>query len=113
NNPRILFAGMWPIVLHTYGRESGGPNGGVYVSHDGGTTRKKIVGHGLPAAPVGKTMVAVAQTNSKRVYAVIETGGPPNRGVVWRSDDGGENWKCVNYGRLINERPPYAGRVAV
>jgi photosystem II stability/assembly factor-like uncharacterized protein len=113
NNPRILFAGMWPIVLHTYGRESGGPNGGVYVSHDGGTTWKKIVGHGLPDAPVGKTMVAVAQTNSKRVYAVIETGGPPNRGVVWRSDDGGENWKCVNYGRLINERPPYAGRVAV
>lgn len=113
NNPRILFAGMWPMVIHTYGRESGGPNGGVYVSRDGGTTWKKITGHGLPDAPVGKTMVAVAQTNSKRVYAVIETGGPPNRGVLWRSDDGGENWRCVSYGRLINERPPYAGRVAV
>ncbi|HCS47069.1 MAG TPA: sialidase, partial [Candidatus Aminicenantes bacterium] len=35
NNPRILFAGMWPIVIHTYGRESGGPNGGIFKTTDG------------------------------------------------------------------------------
>src|SRR3954471_18054586 len=25
SNPRIMFAGMWQLVIHTWGRESGGP----------------------------------------------------------------------------------------
>src|SRR5687767_10705303 len=25
SNPRILYAGMWPLEIHTWGRESGGP----------------------------------------------------------------------------------------
>src|SRR5439155_1478107 len=49
NNPRILFAGMWQLELHTWGRESGGPGSGIYASRDGGTTWKKLTGHGLPA----------------------------------------------------------------
>lgn len=53
-NPRILFAGMWPIVIHTYGRESGGPNGGVWKSTDGGDTWKRLTGNGLPDPPLGK-----------------------------------------------------------
>ena len=31
NNPRILFAGMWQMVIKTWGRESGGPGSGLYV----------------------------------------------------------------------------------
>ena len=38
NNPRILFAGMWPLEIHTWGRESGGPGSGIYKSTDGGST---------------------------------------------------------------------------
>ena len=38
NNPRILFAGMWPLVIHTWGRTSGGPNCGIWRSTDGGDT---------------------------------------------------------------------------
>jgi len=112
NNPRILFAGMWPIVIHTYGRESGGPNGGIWKSTDGGDTWKRLTGHGLPEPPVGKIGLAVAPSNSSVVYALIETGSP-NRGVLWRSDDGGENWKIASYCRLLNERPHYASRVMV
>src|SRR5437867_13113297 len=35
-NPRILFAGMWQIEIHTWGRESGGPGSGLFMSRDGG-----------------------------------------------------------------------------
>src|SRR5262249_9482591 len=37
NNPRILFAGMWPLEIHTWGRESGGPGSGLVISTDGGS----------------------------------------------------------------------------
>jgi len=32
NNPRILFAGMWPLEIHTWSRESGGPGSGLFKS---------------------------------------------------------------------------------
>jgi photosystem II stability/assembly factor-like uncharacterized protein len=112
NNPQILFAGMWPLVIRAWGRESGGPGGGVYMSRDGGKTWKRLTGHGLQDPPIGKAGLAVTHSNSKRVYALIET-GIPNRGVLWRSDDGGENWKEISYDRLLNERPHYASRILV
>ncbi|MGD2294766.1 MAG: sialidase, partial [Candidatus Aminicenantes bacterium] len=112
NNSRILFAGMWPLVIHTYGRESGGANGGIWRSKDGGDTWERLTGRGLPDPPLGKVGVAIAPSNSQVVYALIET-GHPNRGVLWRSNDGGDNWRLVSYNRLLNERPHYASRVMV
>ncbi|MEO8430975.1 MAG: hypothetical protein ABI592_05650, partial [Acidobacteriota bacterium] len=97
NNPRIVFAGAWQIDIKTWGRQSGGPGSGVFVSRDGGSTWKRITGHGLPDPPVGKIAVSIAPSDSQRVYALIETG---QRGSLWRSDDGGENWKLVNHSRL-------------
>src|SRR5688572_5415045 len=29
-DPRTLFAGMWPLEIHTWGRESGGPGSGLF-----------------------------------------------------------------------------------
>lgn len=109
-NPRILFAGMWPIDIKTWGRKSGGPGGGVYVSRDFGDTWKQIKGNGLPDPPIGKVAVAVAASRPERVYALLETG---QRGSLWRSDDGGEKWKRVNASRLLNERPHYYTRMLV
>ncbi len=112
NNPRILFAGMWPIIIRTWGRESGGPNGGIWMSRDEGVSWKHLTGHGLPDPPIGKVGIAIAPSNSKVVYALMET-GTPNRGVLWRSGDGGENWQLVSYDRILNERPHYASRIMV
>ncbi len=39
-----------------------------------------------PKSPLGKIDVAIAPTNSNRVYALIQT---RDQGSVWRSDDGG------------------------
>src|SRR6266702_1104195 len=120
NNPRILFAAMWQLVIHTWGRESGGPGSGIYVSKDGGTTWKKLTGNGLPAKPFGKVGLAISRSNSSRIYALIETGdGVPvhcqdtERGERWRSDGGGENWRVVSYDRQLSCRQPYYTRVAV
>jgi photosystem II stability/assembly factor-like uncharacterized protein len=110
HNPRTLFAGTWQAEMHTYAELSGGPGSGVYVSHDGGTKWTRIDGHGLPKPPLGKIDVAIAPTNSNRVYALIQT---KDQGSVWRSDDGGENWSAVNYNRELIGRAGYYIRIAV
>jgi photosystem II stability/assembly factor-like uncharacterized protein len=108
NNPRILFAGMWQIEIHTWGRTSGGPGSGLFKSTDGGITWKRLEGHGLPHSPVGRIAVRVAKKDSNRVYAEIETGdgvpqlnSPGQLGQLWRSEDGGENWEMVNSDRQL------------
>src|ERR1043166_5840721 len=73
-NPRILFAATWQIEIHTWGRESGGAGSGIWKSTDGGLTWKRLTAHGLPETPVGKIGLAIARSNSNRVYALIETG---------------------------------------
>jgi len=110
HNPRTLFAGMWQAEMHTYGEFSGGPGSGVYVSHDGGTKWTRIEAHGLPHSPLGKIDVAVAPTDSRRVFALIQTA---DQGSLWRSDDGGEHWKPVNYQRALTGRAGYYIRIAV
>ena len=123
NNSRILFAGMWQIEIHTWGRTSGGPGSALYKSTDGGVTWKKLEGHGLPHPPVGRIAVRVAQKDSSRVYAMFETGdGVPNSenpgspakegqlGQLWRSDDGGDSWALVNSDRRLRGRTHYYTR---
>jgi photosystem II stability/assembly factor-like uncharacterized protein len=110
HNPRTLFAGMWQAEMHTYGEFSGGPGSGLYVSHDGGTKWTHIEEHGLPKLPLGKIDIAVAPTNSRRVFALIQTA---DQGSLWRSDDGGEHWKVVNYQRALIGRAGYYIRIAV
>jgi photosystem II stability/assembly factor-like uncharacterized protein len=117
NNSHILFAGMWQLEIHTYGRTSGGPDSGLFKSSDGGATWKRLEGHGLPKPPVGRIAVRVAQRDSNRVYALIETGDgvpidgkPTQSGQLWRSDDGGESWQLVNSDRQIRGRTHYYTR---
>ena len=109
-NPHTLFAGMWQVEMHTWGEFSGGPGSGIYVSHDGGTKWTRLEEHGLPHAPLGKIDVAVAPTNFNRVFALIQT---KDQGSLWRSDDGGEHWKAVNYQRALIGRAGYYIRLAI
>jgi photosystem II stability/assembly factor-like uncharacterized protein len=119
NNPRILFAGMWQLEIHTWGRESGGPGSGLYRSTDLGATWKAVEGEGLPKKPHGKVGLAMSRANSSRVYALIETGG----GMTWRgqetesgrlcrSDDGGAKWTLVSSDQDVAGRTHYYNRMA-
>jgi photosystem II stability/assembly factor-like uncharacterized protein len=114
NNPHILFAGMWQIEIHTWGRKSGGPGSGLFKSSDGGVTWKRLEEHGLPHAPVGRIAVRVAPKDGRRVYAMIETGDdvpidgkPRQRGSLWRSDDAGDTWQMINADRQLRGRTAY------
>ncbi len=108
-NPRVLFAGTWQAEMHTYGEFSGGPGSGVYVSRDGGTTWNHLTA-GLPHSPVGKIDVAVAPSNSDRVYALIQTA---DQGSMWRSEDAGATWHVVNWDRALIGRAGYYIHLAV
>ena len=110
HNPRTLIAGLWQVEMHTWGEAGGGADSGVYISHDGGTSWTRIEEHGLPHAPLGKIDVAIAPSNSNRLYALIQT---RDQGSVWRSDNGGDEWKVVNYQRALIGRAGYYIRLAV
>lgn len=117
-NPRILFAGMWPLEIRSWGRESGGPGSGIHKSTDGGLTWTKLTGRGLPTRTTGKVALAIAPSNPNRIYALIETGdGVPvkdretDRGKLWRSEDGGETWRLISYDRTLGGRTHYYFRV--
>jgi photosystem II stability/assembly factor-like uncharacterized protein len=117
---RTLFAAMWQLEMHTWGRESGGTGSALFVSHDGGSTWTKLQGNGLPTHEIGKAGLAISRSNPNRVYALIETGDgnplhgrPTDNGELWRSDDGGNNWRVVSFDRDLACRQPYYTRVAV
>jgi photosystem II stability/assembly factor-like uncharacterized protein len=119
-DPKTLFAAMWQLELHTWGRESGGTGSGIYVSHDGGLNWTKLQGNGLPTHEIGKVGLAISRSNPNRVYALIETGDgnplhgrPTDNGELWRSEDGGSTWRVVSYDRDLGCRQPYYTRVAV
>src|SRR5437763_2996076 len=109
-NPRTLFAGTWQVEMHPWAMLSGGAGSGVYVSHDGGATWSRVEAAGLPRSPLGKIDVAVAPSDSNRVYALIQT---KDQGSVWRSDDGGGSWRVVNWSRELIGRAGYYVHLAV
>ncbi len=121
NNPRILYAGMWQIEIHTWGRTSGGPGSGIWKSTDGGSTWKRLTGNGLPTKWIGKIGLGISKANSNRIYALIETGdgvpalnvNDPDKGRLWRSDDAGANWQMVNIDRQLAGRTHYYNRMGV
>ena len=120
NNPRVLFAGTWQIAIRTWTRTSGGPGSAIHVSRDGGTTWTRLSGNGLPTREIGKIALCMSRADSRRVYALIETGdgvpwegGDTDGGELWRSDDGGHNWALVSYDRDLAGRTAYYTRCEV
>ncbi len=108
-DPSVMYAGIWQFQRKPWTFASGGDADGLYKSTDGGATWTKLTGHGLPASPIGRIGIAVAPSDGNRVYAVIES----NAGVVWRSDDGGNNWTMVSDDSQVDARPFYFSHLAV
>jgi photosystem II stability/assembly factor-like uncharacterized protein len=119
NNPRILFAGTWQTRRRPWELTSGGPGSALHVSRDGGDSWEsvkdsksnkegvkasdKFLKNGLPKGIWGKVTVAVAPSDSRKVYAMIEA----KEGGLFRSEDGGEEWSRVNSERVIRQRAWY------
>ncbi|MHB8423533.1 MAG: WD40/YVTN/BNR-like repeat-containing protein [Gammaproteobacteria bacterium] len=112
-HPDVIFAATWQARMYpwlSYYKPQAGPGSGIWKSTDEGKTWVRLAGHGLPAGPLGRIGVAVAPgTDDRRVYAIIDSREPAANGL-YRSDDGGADWKRVGGKGLGNS---YFGRVTV
>ena len=109
NDANVMYAGTWQVVMHTWAMFSGGASSGVYKSTDGGNSWKRLDA-GLPKNRVGKVDVAVAPSDARRVYALMQT---PDQGSLWRSDDAGATWRVASWDRRLIGRAGYYIRVSV
>ncbi|HEX9945137.1 MAG TPA: glycosyl hydrolase [Thermoanaerobaculia bacterium] len=109
SNPNVVFAGLWQARRRPWEMTSGGPGSGLWVSRDGGDTWKQLTGKGLPDGIWGKIGVAVAPSDGRRVYALIEA----EKGGLYRSDDGGETWSLASGSRELRQRAWYYSTLTV
>lgn len=132
-NPNVVYAGLWNTrrpPWYSYS-PTNGPGGGIFKSTDGGTTWKQLT-NGLPAERIGRTGIAVAPSNPRRVYAVVDClppdsetanaaagggrGGPPadpGPGGFFRSDDAGATWTRLSNDTALWGRGWYFEKVVV
>jgi len=110
NNPNKLIAAMWEHKRQPWTFNSGGPGSGMYITYDGGKNwKKRTAENGLPKGELGRMGLAIAPSNSNRVYALIES----KKNAFYRSDDGGFNWKKINDKPEIGNRPFYYSDIFV
>ncbi len=108
-NPNVLYAGVWQFRRKPWTFSSGGPDDGIYKSVNGGVSWRRLRGNGLPGGSMGRIGLAVAPSDSSRVYALIQS----KSGLLWRSDDSGAHWRLMSRNTLIDQRPFYMSRLEV
>ncbi len=108
-NPNIVYAATYRFRREPWHYSAGGPEDAIYKSVDGGLSWKRLAGHGLPSGAVGRIGLAVAPSAPNVLYAVIGT----HQGVLWRSEDSGENWTLVSKDQSVDARPFYFSHIAV
>jgi photosystem II stability/assembly factor-like uncharacterized protein len=109
-NPNVLYAGTWRIQRTPYSLESGGDGGGLWKSIDGGETWKNISSNkGLPKGVWGIVGVTVAQSNTDKIYAIIEN----KDGGLFVSSDGGDTWTLQSSDNNIRQRAWYYSKIFV
>ncbi len=110
-NPDKLMVSMWEHRRNPWFFKSGGAGSGLYVTFDGGEHwQKRTDKDGLPKGDLGRLGLAIAPSNTKRVYALVESKG---NNAIYRSDDGGYKWSKVSEEDNIGNRPFYYAEIYV
>jgi photosystem II stability/assembly factor-like uncharacterized protein len=112
NHPDVVYAALWASrngpwnLLQVYERYD---QSGLFKSVDGGQTWTQLKA-GLPAG-VGRIGISVANSDSNRVYAIVEK--PDDACGVYRSDDAGASWTQTNSEqRVCGRAEDFAGITA-
>jgi photosystem II stability/assembly factor-like uncharacterized protein len=93
-DPERVFAALWDFRRQGWTFRSGGASSeavsasGLFLTDDGGKSWRNLdaaTAKGLPPKPWGRMAIAIAPSNPKRVYVVIEA----TRSALFVSDDGG------------------------
>jgi photosystem II stability/assembly factor-like uncharacterized protein len=92
----------WEVYPPSYGTGSG-----LYKSTDGGDTWQQLVGHGLPAAGLGRMGIAIAPATPDRIYLLVDA----KEGGVYRSDGAGLNWQRTDSESRLWGRGWYFGGI--
>jgi photosystem II stability/assembly factor-like uncharacterized protein len=104
HDPNVLYATMWQAQRMPWALDDGGPGSGLYKSTDGGAHWTNLSRNpGLPQGVLGRMGVAVAASDPKIVFAIIQAKG----GGVFRSADAGATWKRVNANWSLRQRAFY------
>jgi len=110
DNPNVFYAGTWRLIRTPYSMESGGEGSALWKSTDGGETWKNISANkGLPKNAWGIVGVAIAPSNTDKIYTIIEN----KNGGLFMSEDGGETWKLQSSDNNIRQRAWYYSKVFV
>ena len=120
-DPNTLYVAFYQRLRKPYRFDSGGPNGGIFKTTDGGASWTKLT-QGLPTGDTGRIGLAIYRSNPKIVMAIAEHGTQPQMyeedyydmsllGTgIYRSEDGGESWKFMN---RYNNRPFYYSQIRI
>ncbi len=127
-DPNVLYVSFWQRLRQPWRFDSGGPNGGIFKTTDGGATWAKL-SNGLPAGELGRIGLAVSRSNPKVLMAVVEHGFQPQAVTgadrkpnpdyedmsklgtgIYRSEDAGASWTFQN---RMNNRPFYYSHIYI
>ena len=122
SNPDVLFASAWERVRGPYFLRSGGPGSALWKTSDAGKTWTEVRGGGLPETTKGRITIAIAASDPKVIYLMVEADTTPNPkpaagkaaqtrpSGLYRSADGGATWEKTSGN---NVRPFYYSQVRV
>ena len=113
DDPDTIWVAFWHRERTSYRLDSGGPEGGIFKTTDGGRTFTQLT-EGLPEGASGKIGMAVSRSNPDVLMMHYEHGFQPSQRLedgspnpdyadmskagsgIYRSEDGGESWTYVN-----------------
>ncbi|HSG81715.1 MAG TPA: hypothetical protein VLC48_05660, partial [Gemmatimonadota bacterium] len=103
DDPGTVYAATWRAERKPWTIISGGREGGVYKSTDGGDSWTQLT-NGLPDQLIGKADLAVSAADPDRLYVLIEA--EPGGGL-YRSDDRGASFQLASDEDGLLDRPFY------